>query len=138
MSASVASRAWAWRSFLWAGVVGSVVAWAWVWFQVGGVWAVMLLFAVATVVLAYRGAAGMRVAMAGVMVAGFAMFLASLYWTYTLLLQGSGTVNAMDVLTLAVVPMVFSIVLLVGAATGFRHVGPTGSTTVSPAAPRQV
>jgi hypothetical protein len=128
MSASVASRAWTWRSFLWAGVVGSLVAWAWVWFRVGGASAVVLLFAVAAVVLAYRGAAGMRTAMAGVMVAGFAMFLASLYWTYTLMLQGSPTVNALDVLTIGVVPMVFAIVLLVGAGTGFRHVAPSEAT----------
>lgn len=121
MSASVVSRAWAWRSFVWAGVVGSLLAWAWVWFRVGGASAVMLLFAVAAVVLANRGTAGMRTALAGLMVAGFAMFLASLYWLYMLLLQGSPTVTAQDVITLSVFPMVAAVALLLGAASGFRH-----------------
>ena len=125
MSASVVSRAWAWRSFVWAGVVGSILAWAWVWFRVGGASAVMLLFAIAAVVLANRGAAGMRAALAGLMVAGFTMFLASLYWLYALLLQGSQNVTAQDVLTLAVFPMVAAVALLLGAASGFRHATPT-------------
>ena len=124
MSASVISRAWAWRSFVWAGVVGSVVAWAWAWFQVGGGYAVMLFVAVATVVLANRGVAGIRVALAGLMVAGFAMFLASLYLVYTLLLQGSQNVTAVDVLATSVFPMFASIVLLLGAASGFRRTTP--------------
>lgn len=121
MSASVVSRVWAWRSFVWAGVVGSVLAWTWVWFRMGGVWAIMLLFAIAAVVLANRGTAGMRAALAGLMLAGFTMFLASLYWLYTLLLQGSPNVTTYDVLTMAVFPMVAAVVLLLGAASGFRH-----------------
>ncbi len=121
MSASVVSRAWAWRTFVWAGVVGSLLAWAWVWFRVGGASAIMLLFAIAAVVLAYRGTAGMRMALAGVMVAGFAMFLASLYELYLLLLEGSRNVTATDVITLSVLPMVAAVILLLGAATGFRH-----------------
>ncbi len=124
MSASVVSRAWAWRSFVWAGVVGSVLAWAWAWFQVGGGYAVMLLVAVATVVLANRGTAGIRVALAGLMVAGFAMFLASLYLLYALLLQGSQNVTAVDVLAASVFPMFASVVLLLGAASGFRRTTP--------------
>jgi len=116
---------------MWAGVIGSVFAWAWVWFRVGGASAVLLLFAVAAVVLAYRGAAGMRVALAGVMVAGFAMFLASLYWTYTLLLQGNQTVSALDVVTLSVVPMVFAVAMLLGAGAGFRHVTPAEPTAAA-------
>lgn len=129
-SASVVSRAWSWRSFVWAGVVGSIAAWAWVWFRVGGASAVMLLFAIAAVVLAYRGTAGMRVALAGVMLVGFTMFLASLYWTYILLLQGSSTVNAADVITLAVFPMVAAVLMLVGATAGFRH-ATTPATTAT-------
>jgi len=123
MSASVVSRVWAWRSFVWAGVVGSVLAWAWVWFRVGGPSAVMLLVAVAAVVLANRGTTGMRTAIVGLMVAGFTMFLASLYLVYALLLQGNQNVTAPDVLTLSVFPMVAAVVLLLGAVSGFRHTG---------------
>ncbi len=130
MSANVVKAPWTWRSFVWAGVVGSVVAWAWVWFRVGGPSALMLLFAVASVVLAYRGTAGMRAALAGLMVAGFAMFLASLYWLYMLLLQGSQSVTAIDVLSLAVLPMVAAMVMLVGAISGFRHTAPASGVRV--------
>jgi hypothetical protein len=125
MTASVVERAWSWRSFVWAGVIASLVAWAWVWFRVGGASAVMMLFAFAAVVLAYRGVAGLRVALAGLVVVGFTMFLASLYWTYTLLLQGNQTVTAVDVVTVAVFPMVSAVVLLLGSVAGFRHVGDT-------------
>ncbi len=121
MSASVANRAWSWRSFVWAGVVASVVAWAWVWFRVGGATAVMLLFAVATVVLASRGTAGMRIALVGLMVAGFAMLLASIYMMYTLLLAGGTVVSTVDVITVALFPLVAAMVLLLGATAGFRH-----------------
>jgi hypothetical protein len=121
MSANVVSRAWAWRSFVWAGVVGSVLAWVWVWFRVGGASAVMVIFALATVVLAMRGTAGMRAALAGLMVASLTMFLASLYWLYTLLLEGSQNLTAQDVLTLSVLPMVAAVALLLGAVSGFRH-----------------
>ena len=118
---SVVNRAWNWRSFMWAGVVGSLVAWTWVWFRQGGASAVMLLFALATVVLAYRGAAGMRVALVGLMVAGFSMFVASLYWIALLLLNADQGVSAYDVVTVGVFPMVAAAVLLVGAVAGFRH-----------------
>lgn len=131
MTANVVSRLWVWRSFVWAGVIGSVVAWAWFWFRVGGPSAVMLLFALATVVLAYRGVAGMRVALAGVMVAGFAMFLASLYWMYAMFLLGSQVVNAFDVITLTVFPMVSAVVLMLGAATGFRQTPKPATTTTA-------
>ena len=124
MSATVISRAWAWRSFVWAGVVGSVVAWAWAWFQVGGGYAVMLFVAVATVVLANRGVEGVRVALAGLMVAGFAMFLASLYLLYTLLLQGSQNVSLLDVLGTSVLPMLAAVALLLGSGAGFRRTTP--------------
>ena len=121
MSSSVVSRAWGWRSFMWAGVAGSVIAWAWVWFRQGGASAVMLLFALAAVVFAYRGAAGVRIALVGLMVAGFSMFLASLYWTALLLVNGNSGVSASDVVTTGVFPMVAAVVLLVGAVAGFRH-----------------
>jgi hypothetical protein len=121
MSASVVSRAWAWRTFVWAGIVASLVAWAWVWFRLGGAWAIMLLVAIAAVVLAYRATAGMRSALGGVMVAGFAMFLASLYAMYMLLLEGSPKVTSADVIALSVLPLVGAVILLLGAAVGFRQ-----------------
>jgi hypothetical protein len=55
------------------------------------------------------------------MVTAFAMFLASLYWMYAMFLLGSQNVNAFDVITLTVFPMVSAILLLMGAATGFRQ-----------------
>lgn len=116
------SKALAWRSFVWAGTVASVVAWAWVWFRQGGASAVMLLFAVAAVVFAYRGTAGVRVALVGLVVAGVAMFVASLYWMYMMLLGANQGVSAMDVITTGVFPMVAATVLLLGAVAGFRHV----------------
>jgi hypothetical protein len=123
------SKAWAWRSFVWAGTVASVVAWAWVWFRQGGASAVMLLFAIAAVVFAYKGVAGMRVAIVGLIVAGFAMFLASVYWMYMMLLGANQGVTAMDVITTGVFPMVASTVLLLGAIAGFRHVRNTDTQT---------
>jgi len=125
MSATVVSRMWAWRTFVWAGVVGSVVAWAWVWLAVGGVSAVMLLIAVASVVLALRGAQGMRAALGGLVVVGSAMFLVSLFWLAMLLMQGSQDVTAQQVLTMSVFPMVAAVLLLLGAASGFRHAAST-------------
>ena len=122
MSGNVVGRAMAWRSFMWAGVVTSVVAWAWVWFRQGGASALMLLIALAALVLAYRGAAGMRIALVGLMVCGLAMFLASLYWTALLFMNGKAGVSAVDVVTTGVFPMVAAVVLLVGAVAGFRHV----------------
>ncbi len=121
MTANVVSRLWMWRSFVWAGVIGSVLAWAWFWFRVGGPSAVMLLFALASVVFAYKGVAGMRTALAGLMIAGFAMFLASLYWMYAMFLLGSQQVNAFDIITLTVFPMVSAVVMLLGAVAGFRQ-----------------
>ena len=121
MSASVVNRLWAWPSFTWAGAVASLVAWAWVWFRVGSATAIMLLVAVAAVFLAYRGVAGLRVALAGVMVAGFAMFLASLYMFYAVVFSGGSDITAVDVLGLSVFPMVASVLLLLGSVSGFRH-----------------
>jgi hypothetical protein len=128
-TSNVFSKAWAWRSFVWAGTVASVVAWAWVWFRQGGASAVMLLFAVAAVVFAYRGTAGVRLALVGLVVAGFAMFFASLYWMYMMLLGANQGVSAMDVITTGVFPMVAATVLLLGAVAGFRHVRTTQTPT---------
>ena len=126
-STSAVNRVTAWRSLVWAGVVGSVVAWSWVWVVSGGVSLVMLLVAVATAVLAWRGMQGMRAAMAGVMVAGLAMFLSSLYLTAMLFVNAT-QVTAMNVIVLGVFPMVAAIVLLVGSGVGFRHVSETNDT----------
>ena len=122
MNSNVVAKAWEWRSFVWAGTVASVVAWAWVWFRQGGASAVMLLFALAAVVFAYRGTQGVRIAVVGLIVAGFVMFLASLYWTYMMLLGANQGVSAMDVVTTGVFPMVAATVLLLGSVAGFRHV----------------
>ncbi len=121
MNANAVGRLWEWRSFVWAGVVASLVAWTWVWFMARGATAVMLFVALAAVVLAVRGTAGMRLALVGLMVAGLAMFLASLYWLTQVLLLGPGQVSAQDVLITAVFPMVASILLLMGSTAGFRH-----------------
>ena len=129
---SVAAKAMAWRSFVWAGTVASVVAWAWVWFRQGGASALMVLFAVAAVVFAYRGTAGVRIALVGLIVTGFVMFLASLYWMYMMLLGASQGVSAMDVITTGVFPMVAATVLLLGAVAGFRHVRDTAPTSTTP------
>lgn len=133
MSATVTNRVTAWRSLVWAGVVGSIVAWSWVWVVSGGVSLVMLLVAVATAVLAWRGMQGMRAAMAGVLVGGLAMFLSSLYLTAMLFVNAT-QVTAMNVIVLGVFPMVAAIVLLVGSAVGFRHV-PTTDTQAPPNTP---
>jgi hypothetical protein len=50
------------------------------------------------------------------------MFLASLYWTALLFMNGNSGVSAADVVTTGVFPMVAAVVLLVGAVAGFRHV----------------
>jgi hypothetical protein len=133
MNSSVVERVWAWRTFVWAGVIGSLIAWAWAWLVGGGAFAVMILVAVASVVLALRGTQGMRLAIVGLMVAGLAMFLASLYWLAMLLLATRGQVTAMDVLTTAVFPMVAAIVLLLGSAGGYRHAktSPTATPTTA-------
>ena len=132
MNSSVVSKAWEWRSFMWAGVVASVVAWAWVWFRQGGASAVMLLFAIAAVVFAYRGTAGVRIALVGLIVTGFVMFLASLYWTYMMLLGANQGVSAMDVVTTGVFPMVAATLVLLGSVAGFRHVNESEKTQTTP------
>jgi hypothetical protein len=110
-----------WRTLVWVGVIGSVVAWAWAWYVARGSVAVMLFVALASVLLAYKGMAGMRSALIGLMVAGLTMFLASLYWLYMLAFVARGQVGATDWLAVSFFPMVFAVVLLVGAVPGFRH-----------------
>jgi len=128
-TSSVVSKVWGWRSFVWAGTVGSVLAWAWVWLRYGGAAAVMVLFAIAAVVFAVRGTAGVRVAVVGLVVAGFAMFMSSLLWMW-MLMTTSG-VSALDVITAGVLPMVFAALLLVGSITGFVYVRRTDTTATT-------
>ena len=120
MNANVAWRVPAWRNIVWIGVVASVVAWAWAWLDGRGAEAFMLVIALAAVLFAYKAVAGMRAALIGLMVAGLAMFLGSLYFLVWVFLPEEHA-TAFDVLSVAVFPMVTSAVVLVGAATGFRH-----------------
>jgi hypothetical protein len=117
----VALRVPAWRSFVWAGVVASVVAWTWAWYVGRGAQTFMVVVALATVLFAYKAMQGMRVAFVGLMVAGFAMFLASVYWMFGVMMP-AGPTSAFDMLSLSLFPMIASGVLIVGAAAGFRHV----------------
>jgi hypothetical protein len=80
----------------------------------------MLLFAVAAAVLAYRAAQGVRWAFVGLMVAGLAMFLASLYWLAALYTSGQ-QIGVGDVFAASLLPLVAAMFLLAGSATGFRH-----------------
>ncbi|MEP7378279.1 MAG: hypothetical protein ABI725_01815 [Chloroflexota bacterium] len=120
MATDVVKRTPAWRVLMWVGVVGSVLAWAWVWYLGRGPTVVMLLFALAAVAFSYRANMGSRLALAGLMVAGLAMFLSSLYWLAALYTSGDAfTVG--DAFAASVVPLFAAIFLLAGSATGFRH-----------------
>jgi hypothetical protein len=110
----------AWRSLVWVGVVGSVLAWTWAWYVDRGAQAFMILVAVAAMVFAFRAVAGMRIAVVGLMVAGFVMFLASLYWMFWVMMP-AGNADALEMASVSLFPMVASVVLLLGAAAGFRH-----------------
>ena len=125
---NTAMRVPSWRSFVWAGVVGSVVAWTWAWFVGQGAQAIMLLFALASVVFAYRAVAGVRIALVGLMVTGFVMFLASLYWMFWVMMP-TGATSAFDMVSMALLPMATAVVLLVGAVAGFRHIRDTSPST---------
>jgi hypothetical protein len=120
MNANIAWRAPQWRSVVWAGVVGSLVTWTWAWYVGRGAQAVMILFALAAVAFAFRATAGMRVALVGLMLIGFVMFLAAIYWMFWVMMP-TGPASAVDTASLSLFPMVASVVLLVGAAAGFRH-----------------
>ncbi len=138
MSANtVAWRVPAWRAFMWAGVVGSVVAWTLAWVVGQGAQVFMVLVALAAVALAYRAASGVRIALVGLMVAGFVMFLASLYWMFWVMLPVAAT-SVVDMVTQSVFPLVAAVLLLLGAVPGYRHShdaeGSTSSTTKSAAA----
>lgn len=117
---NVAMRMPAWRSLVWIGVVASVVAWAWAWYVDRGAQAFMVLVALATVAFAYRAVAGMRLAIVGLMVAAFVMFLASVYWMFGVMIP-AGPANAFDMLSMSLLPMAASVILLVGSVAGFRH-----------------
>ena len=121
MNVQFARRLPNWRSLMWVGVIGSLVTWAWAWFVVRGPSVLMVLVALAAVALAYRAKDGNRWAIVGLMVAGFAMFLAGLYFFYLLTLTAGGAVSVVDVLATSVFPMAFAAVLLLGVVPGFRH-----------------
>jgi len=104
---------------MWAGIVGSVVAWTWAWYVGRGAQVFMVVVALAAVALAYRAAAG-RLALVGLMVAGFAMFLASLYWMFWVMMPTAGS-SAFDMASMSLFPMVAAVLLLLGSATGLRH-----------------
>jgi hypothetical protein len=105
---------------MWAGVVGSVLTWTWAWYVGHGAQVVMVLFALAAVALAYRASMGMRVALAGLILVGFVMFLASLYWMFLVMMPTTGA-NGLETASLSLFPMVTSVMLLLGSAVGFRH-----------------
>ena len=125
MNAALTRRMPSWRSLMWVGVVGSLVTWAWAWFLERGPTVLMLLVALAAVALAYRAKNGNRWAIIGLMVAGFAMFLAGVYWFYLLTLTANGPVGVFDFMAMSVFPMVFAAVLLLWVVPGFRHASAT-------------
>jgi hypothetical protein len=49
------------------------------------------------------------------------MFLASLYWMVWVMMP-TGPTSIVDLVSQSMFPMVTSVVLLLGAVTGFRHV----------------
>jgi len=120
VSSNTAMRMPTWRSLVWVGVVASVVSWTWAWYADRGAQVFMVVVALATVAFAYRAVAGMRLAIVGLMVAAFVMFLGSLYWMFWVMMP-AGPTNAFEMASVSLFPMVSSVVLLVGAAAGFRH-----------------
>ena len=120
MTTDVVKRMPTWRALLWVGVIGSAVAWAWVWYLGRGPTVITLLAAMAAVALSYRATQGVRWALVGQMVTGLALFLASLYWLAALYTSG-GSVSVADVFAASVVPLIAAIFLLTGSAVGFRH-----------------
>lgn len=121
MNATFVRRMPPWRSLVWVGVIGSVLAWTWAWYVSRGPSVVLVFFALASVVLAVRGTQGMRWAIVGLMLTGFVMFLAGLYWLMMLVFMSVGQVPTQDWLSTSVVPMFAAVVLLMGAVAGFRH-----------------
>ena len=133
MSATSARRMPTWRVFVWSGVVASLLAWTWAWYVTRGPQAVMVFVALAAVAVAFRATSGNRPALVALMVAGFVMFLASVYWVYMIGLMANGPVPVQDFLATTFLPMVGAMLLIVGSTTGFRH-----TRTDSPAAPAAV
>jgi hypothetical protein len=113
----------AWRNLIWVGVVGSVFAWALAWVLSRGPAVLMLIVAVAAVGLWYRARTGTRWAYVGLIVAGVTMLVGSIYFT-ALLFLGGGTVGVVDWLAQSLLPMAFSVALLLGAGPGFRRAQP--------------
>jgi vacuolar-type H+-ATPase subunit I/STV1 len=115
-----------WRALVWTGVVASVLAWGLAWFTVRGAAVVMLFVALAAVVLAYRSERGeyraKRMAVVGLMVAGFAMFMAALYWSFLLIMPPAVQVPVFEWFASSGFPMLAAAVLLVGAVPGYRHI----------------
>ena len=120
MNENSAWRVPAWRTFMWAGVVASVAAWALAWVVDRGAQVFMVLVALAAVAFAYRATTGMRLALVGLILAGFVMFLASLYWMFWVMLPTAAT-SVVDLVTQSVFPLVAAVILLLGAVTGYRH-----------------
>jgi hypothetical protein len=110
-----------WQTFVWSGVVGSVLAWTWAWFLGRGPSVIMVFVALAAVALVFPARSGNRWAFVGLMVAGLAMFLASLYWLYLLVFAAGGSLPMLDWVSAFFLPMVAATLLLLGATTGFRH-----------------
>jgi tetrahydromethanopterin S-methyltransferase subunit C len=121
MNAQFVRRMPNWRSLMWVGVIGSLVTWALAWFLTRGPSVLMVFVALAAVALAYRAKDGNRWAIIGLMVAGFSMFLAALYWFYLVTLTANAQVSVLDVMATSVLPLVFAAVLLLGVVPGFRH-----------------
>jgi hypothetical protein len=130
VSANVVGRVPTWRTLMWTGVVGSVLAWGLAWYVARGAATIMVFVALTSVVFAFRSSR-MRRALAGLMIAGFTMFLASVYWMYLLGFSTGGQVPVGDMLTLSVFPMVAAVVLLLGAVSGFRHTAPDRAQSVT-------
>ena len=120
MNENSAWRVPAWRTFMWAGVVASLVAWALAWVVDRGAQVFMVIVALAAVAFAYRATTGMRLALVGLILAGFVMFLASLYWMFWVMLPTAAT-SVVDLVTQSVFPLVAAVILLLGAVTGYRH-----------------
>ena len=89
----------------------------------------MLVVALAGVAFAYRAVAGMRLALVGLMLVGFVMFLASVYWMFWVMMP-AGPTSALNMVSLSLFPMASAVVLLLGATTGYRH-----SRDTTPASP---
>lgn len=120
MNRNASWRVPTWRSLVWVGVVASVVAWTWAWAVGQGAQVFMVVVALVGVALAYRAVSGLRIAIVGLMVAAFVMFLASIYWMFWVLMPTAST-SAYDLIAVSVFPMVSAAILLLGSVSGYRH-----------------